>query len=600
MHFEDDGIWKKEMKYNLQQTTINSSNQENYDQKTAKVYARVITDINNITTTKGSSFAQQYILQKGLAEYGEEGKKATTKELDQLHCRNCFTPIDVSKLTEGEKKKAMEALMFLSEKRDKRIKGRMVYNGKPTREWFNKEDAKSPTVAMESVFLTTVIDAKEQRDIMTADIPNAFIQTEMPELKNGEERVIMKITGVLVDLLVQISPEIYGPFVVYENNKKMLYVQVLHALYGMLVAALLWYKKLKNDLEKVGFEFNPYDPCVCNRKVRGSQQTVRFHVDDLMSSHESPKVNDEFLKWLNKMYGQHGPVQATRGKKHDYLGMEFDFSEKNKVTIDIIIYIDSMIEEFDEEIGKEETAPTPAAEDLFHVDEKSPLLNKKKAENFHTVVAKGLFACKRARPDINTAITGLCTRVKQPTEDDWKKLKRLIKYLNGTRDAKLHLSADDLRIIKWFVDVAFAVHYDFKSHTGGGMTLGTGMVISFSRKQKLNTRSSTEAELVGADDLSTLILWTQLFMEAQGYKVEKNILYQDNKSTILLEENGKRSSSKRTRAINIRYFFIAGQVEKGNIQVEYCPTDHMIADFFSKPLQGKKFQNFKAEILGEN
>jgi hypothetical protein len=80
------------------------------------------------------------------------------------------------------------------------------------------------------------------------------------------------------------------------------------------------------------------------------------------------------------------------------------------------------------------------------------------------------------------------------------------------------------------------------------MTYGNGALISLSRKQKLNTRSSTKAELVGADDAATMILWTKLFMEAQGYTIKSNILYQDNKSAILLETNGKKSSSKRTRA----------------------------------------------------
>ena len=103
-----------------------------------------------------------------------------------------------------------------------------------------------------------------------------------------------------------------------------------------------------------------------------------------------------------------------------------------------------------------------------------------------------------------------------------------------------------VQCIKWYVDAAFAVHPDFKSHTGTTMTFDKGSVISMSRKQKLNTRSSTEAELVAVDDAATMILWTRLFLESQGYEVNKNILYQDNKSTILLEENGKKSSSKRT------------------------------------------------------
>ena len=103
------------------------------------------------------------------------------------------------------------------------------------------------------------------------------------------------------------------------------------------------------------------------------------------------------------------------------------------------------------------------------------------------------------------------------------------------------------------MDASFAVHPDFKSHTGAAMHFGDGVgaVQSILRKQKLNTRSSMESELVGADDISVMILWTKLFMEAQGYKIQKNILYQDNKSAILLESNGKRSPGKRTRALNI-------------------------------------------------
>ena len=81
------------------------------------------------------------------------------------------------------------------------------------------------------------------------------------------------------------------------------------------------------------------------------------------------------------------------------------------------------------------------------------------------------------------------------------------------------------------------------------MTFGKGAVQLLSKKQKLNTRSSTEAELVGADNVTTQILWTKHFMEAQGYMIEDNILHQDNKSTILLQENGRKSAGKRSRAL---------------------------------------------------
>ncbi len=162
----------------------------------------------------------------------------------------------------------------------------MVFNGKPTREWVTREDSASPTAAQESIMLTAVIDATERRDVMTSDIPNAFIQAELKEVEDGDERVMMKITGVLVDMLVELNPQLYGPHVVYEKRGKVLYVQVLRVIYGMLVSAILWYNKLRGGLEGAGFKFNPYDPCTANRPMKGSQHTVLFHVDDLKSSHK--------------------------------------------------------------------------------------------------------------------------------------------------------------------------------------------------------------------------------------------------------------------------------------------------------------------------
>ena len=94
------------------------------------------------------------------------------------------------------------------------------------------------------------------------------------------------------------------------------------------------------------------------------------------------------------------------------------------------------------------------------------------------------------------------------------------------------------------------------------------------------------------------IYWTRYFLEAQGYCVDNDILYQDNKSSILLETNGKASSGKRTKHINIRYFFITELVKKGDVSVVWCPSGDMIADFATKPLQGSLFKKFRDQIMG--
>ena len=110
-------------------------------------------------------------------------------------------------------------------------------------------------------------------------------------------------------------------------------------------------------------------------------------------------------------------------------------------------------------------------------------------------------------------------------------------------------------------------------------------------------RSSTEAELVATDDVIAQIVWTRNFLEAQGVKVDRNIVYQDNQSAMLVEKNGRSSAGKRSRHLDIRYFFITDQVNQGNLEVRYCPTDVMTADYMAKPLHGQKFHKFKKEIM---
>jgi hypothetical protein len=231
------------------------------------------------------------------------------------------------------------------------------------------------------------------------------------------------------------------------------------------------------------------------------------------------------------------------------------------------------------------------------VNPEAERLEQVQADTFHTLTAKLLFLCKRARPDLQQAVGFLTTRVKQPDVEDWKKLMRVLKYLHGTKGLCLTLEADDTKIVKWWVDAAFAVHSDMRSQTGATMSLGRGSVYSSSLRQKLNTRSSTEAELVGVDDVMSMVLWTQLFLNAQGYEVQGTTLYQDNQSAMLLENNGRRSSTRRTRHLNIRYYFITDCIKNRALKVEHCPTESMVADIFTKPLQGNAFRKFRNTVL---
>jgi len=188
--------------------------------------------------------------------------------------------------------------------------------------------------------------------------------------------------------------------------------------------------------------------------------------------------------------------------------------------------------------------------------------------------------------------------VSRSTEQDWTKLRRVLEYLYGTLDWCLTLGADDLSIMKTWVDASYAVHEDMRSHTGGVVSFGKGALMSKSSKQKLNVKSSTEAELVGASDYLPYPIWAKKFLEGQGYKLVKNVFYQDNQSAIRFEKNGRRSCGPNSRHIDIRYFFIKDRLGIEDFEVTYCPTLEMLADFFTKPLQGSLFRKLRAVVMG--
>ena len=546
-------------------------------------------DYGHLHTTLEHTALTQYSVKKGLQIFGEAGVDAVLKELKQLHDREVIEPVDATKLTMEDKKNALAYLMFLKEKRTGEIKGRGCADGRKQREHLTKEETSSPTVAIESVLISGTIDAHENRDVATIDVPGAFMQADM------DDTVHIRIDGAMADLLIRIDPEKYNKFVQITNGKKVLYLLLKKALYGTLKAALLFYNKLVEVLLSWGFELNPYDPCVANKMINGNQCTILWHVDDLKISHVDPVEVTKIINMMSSVFGKEAPLTVRRGKSHDYLGMNLDYTETGILKIEMTGYIENILKEMPAEMAGE--APTPAANHLFDVNPDQEKLSENQQEFFHHVVAQLLFLCKRARPDIQTAISYLCTRVTKPDIDDYKKLTRVIRYLRGTVNMPLRLEADNLNVTKWWVDASYGVHPDLKSHTGGVMSMGKGAIYGTSTRQKLNAKSSTEAELVGVAEVLPQILWTRYFLEAQGYSSSSTIIHQDNKSSILLEENGMASSSKRTRHINVRYYFVTDRIAKGEVSIEFCPTKQMIADFFTKPLQGQLFTLFRDFIM---
>jgi hypothetical protein len=338
-----------------------------------------------------------------------------------------------------------------------------------------------------------------------------------------------------VDIMCDVCKD-YRKFVCYENGKKVLYLRLLKALYGCVKKALLWYELFSGTLQGMGFELSPYDTCVANKMTDGKQCTIAWYVDDNKISHVEGKFVTEVIERIEKRFGK---MTVTRGKKNVFLGMDIDFHENGTASTKMKEYIKEAIKDFGEDITK--AATSLARKNLFEIDHDSGELGSSDREIFHSVVAKLLYISKRGRLDIQLPIAFLCTRVSCSTEMDWMKLKRVLEYLKGTLDEFCMLGADNITMMKTWVDASYAVHKDMKSHTGGVVSFGRGAIMSKSSKQKLNTKSSTEAELVGASDYLPYPIWAKKFLEAQGYFLKENVFFQDNQSTIRFEKNGRKS-----------------------------------------------------------
>jgi hypothetical protein len=196
------------------------------------------------------SFMQQLLVKSALREWGDNARAAGEKEVYQLHWRDTCVPRQMSELTAEQQTKILQSHMFIGQKRTGETKARMVAGGNTQRGHVTKEESSSPTVSTKAVLLTLIVDAHEGRDVAIIVIPNAFIQTQVDDAKDC---VIIRITGLIVDWLVKVAPKVYGSYVA-TNSKGInsLLLECYNAIYGTMVAGLLYYLKFSSSLKNRG------------------------------------------------------------------------------------------------------------------------------------------------------------------------------------------------------------------------------------------------------------------------------------------------------------------------------------------------------------
>ena len=525
-------------------------------------------------------------VKKGIDQFGQPARDAVIAELEQLFkTKAALKPVHRSDLSECDRKNVIRSFMFLKAKYDamgvfEKIKARLVANG-AQQTAYSKVETASPTVAIESVMTVLSIAAKEKRRIATVDIGGAYLNAEM----TGEP-VFIELDAELAVILTAKFPDVKQ----YVDSQGKIVARLDKALYGCVQSALLWYKTMTNYLSEIGFVMNEVDPCVWNTVINGKQVTLCLFVDDGLITCE----DENSILWvIGKLEEKFREVKKNLDNDLSFIGMhiKWDNSQNGEIVVNSINFIDKVLES-NEVSG---VAVSPAGNSLFKVDE-STALTQSETKKFHSEVAKLLYLANHGRPDIMLAISYLATRVKAPTQSDHNKLVRVLKYLKGSREKTMVFKGSGEKI-ECYVDAAFAIHSDGKSHTGVVLKVFGDTVLVKSSKQKIITTNSTESELVGISDKVLLAIKCYEFLKSQGLDVPTPEVLQDNTSTIsLITEGGGKYRNKYMR---VRQQVVLEMVRNEDIFVRYVPTQDMLADVCTKPLQGGLFREMVSRMFAK-
>lgn len=507
-------------------------------------------------------------------------------------------------------------MKYLPDGLPEKLKARLVAGG-DRQEELAEHMKSSPTVQLQCVLCIACIAARMDYVVVTCDVKGAYLNAYLPK----DSKHFMRLPKELVKIYLEMDPSIADDI----QEDGTIVVELLKALYGLQESALLWYQHISSFLESLGSRRTTADGCVFTRgsPAGGDHCIIALYVDDLFVAAQTAEVLDRFLDEVTSHFEA---LNVHRGASLPYLGMTFQFDTKRKlVRVDQVGYIDKVLQAHSNLVKGAPTTPSvpslverrpgsddeekeTSKEDNSKVNKRtyqrskeevnSELLNEKEKKTYLSLLMKLAYLAKRTRPDILFTVSYLATKSSCPTGYDMQGLIRVLSYLASTKDQKLTLQPSSL-LIHVYVDASFAIHADAKSHTGVIMSMGYHCCpVDFqSTKQVLTTRSSTEAELVALDSAVTSTLWLQSLMQDLGYPSSVTVIYQDNRSTMRMAETGR--VTKRTRHIDVRYFYVKEHLDRGLFRIVYVPSEEMVADILTKPLVGLTFQSLKKLLLGE-
>jgi hypothetical protein len=380
-------------------------------------------------------------------------------------------------------------------------------------------------------------------------------------------------------------------------------VKLCKALYGLIQSSMLWFNNISDTLINMGFVAANNDPCSFRKDFAIGTYIIGLHVDDLV--HASPHVtlSNEIASQLTLRYGS---MEHNFGTNLSFLSMNIVYDKVNGVlTIDQDAYMTKFLESLGEK-HEIKLQQYPTIDNLMFdqvAEEDSMALDKEKSSLYRTYLMVLMYCSLRVRADIQFVIVFLASYMQKPTVNAWESLMKVIGYLLQNSSMKMtynrsencEYGSGETGRIESYIDASWCLDKNARGQSGLVLKIDEN-----SCKQKVVTKSSTEAEIVAVDDYLPYSLWVLALSEELNLKVKRPIIvYQDNQSGVRIMEKG-HGNFKRTKHFINKYYWIKQFVDDGSIIFNYIPTTSMIADIFTKPMTGHMFYLFIYFIINNH
>ena len=394
--------------------------------------------------------------------------------------------------------------------------------------------------------MLATIHAKRKSKFTVMDVTAAYLNADMSDI------VYMRIDGDIVRYMKELN-------MVNENQIRpdgSITVKLSKALYGTKQAGREWFNKLNEDILSIGYRSNDVELGVYTKIVNGNVSNIVIYVDDIVVMTSDKDEHERVVNQFKILYNDI-TVSTLCDNNFEYLGLNFKVHE-NALSVSMPGYVEKILKEFKDTKKVE----TPYTKHLFE-NRDIELLNDKDQTMLRSQCAKLLYLGKRTRPDILLPVIVMSSRVNKYNIDDRGKMKRVYNYLASTQDYALRLwdkSDGDEVTLEVFVDASYGIYRDGKGQSAYGFSLGDGMFLVKSNKQKSVGKSSTGSEIIAIDDAACEAVHLMNLINAAGFKCQKCIMHEDNISAIRIIIGGIETMQKtkfmRVRIANIREIMV--------------------------------------------